>query len=58
MADEYKPQAGATGTSSTKTLYELSVCRVADRFIKLKKYLTCLPDNILFDVYYEVKKKK
>ncbi|XP_057325165.1 amyloid protein-binding protein 2 [Microplitis mediator] len=58
MADEHKPQAGATGTLSTKTLYELSVCQVADRFTKLKKYLTCLTDNILFDVYYELYKKK
>lgn len=56
MADEHKPQADATdtGSSSTKTLYELSVCRVADRFTNLKKYLICLPENILFDVYYEV----
>ncbi|KAH0562793.1 amyloid protein-binding protein 2 [Cotesia glomerata] len=59
MADEHKPQADATdtGSSSTKTLYELSVCRVADRFTNLKKYLICLPENILFDVYYELYKK-
>lgn len=43
-----------TGLSSPKTLYDLSVYTVASRFIRYKKYFTYLPENILFDIYYQV----
>lgn len=39
---------------STKSLYELSVSAVADKFSSYKAYLTYLPENVLFDIYYQV----
>lgn len=39
---------------STKTLYELSVAAIADKFFITKKYLDDLPEKILFDIYYQV----
>lgn len=39
---------------STKSLYELSVSAVADKFLSYKGYLTYLPENVLFDLYYQV----
>ncbi|KAK0089498.1 hypothetical protein PV325_007061 [Microctonus aethiopoides] len=47
-----------TGLSSPKTLYDLSVYTVASRFIRYKKYFTYLPENILFDIYYQLYKEK
>ncbi|XP_031781635.1 amyloid protein-binding protein 2 [Nasonia vitripennis] len=45
-------------TSSTKSLYELSVSAVAEHFIAYKKYLNFLPENVLFDLYYQLYKDK
>lgn len=39
---------------STKSLYELSVSAVADKLSSYKPYLTYLPENVLFDIYYQV----
>lgn len=39
---------------STKSLYEQSVSAVADKFSSYKAYLTYLPENVLFDIYYQV----
>lgn len=39
---------------STKSLYELSGSAVADKFSSYKAYLTYLPENVLFDIYYQV----
>lgn len=42
---------------STKSLYELSVIAVADKFITFKKHLSYLPEKVLFDLYYQVSVK-
>ncbi|KAK2576022.1 hypothetical protein KPH14_007374 [Odynerus spinipes] len=39
---------------SMKTLYKLGVSAVADRLPTYKKYLVYLPENILFDLYYQL----
>lgn len=43
---------------STKSLYELSVIAVADKFITFKKHLSYLPEKVLFDLYYQLCKEK
>ncbi|KAJ8676550.1 hypothetical protein QAD02_012337 [Eretmocerus hayati] len=40
----------------TKSLYELSVAAVAKHFSNYKKYLNYLPENVLFDIYYQLYK--
>ncbi|XP_011305505.1 amyloid protein-binding protein 2 [Fopius arisanus] len=45
-------------TNVTKTLYELSVISVARKFMRHKKCLTYLPDNVLFDVCHQLYKEK
>ncbi|EFN75236.1 amyloid protein-binding protein 2 [Harpegnathos saltator] len=42
----------------TKSLYELSVSAVADKFSSYKAYLTYLPENVLFDIYYQLYREK
>lgn len=39
---------------SPKTLYQLSVLAIANKFLSLRKYLPDLPNDVLFDVYYQV----
>ncbi|KAI4494238.1 hypothetical protein M0802_009107 [Mischocyttarus mexicanus] len=39
---------------STKTLYKLSVSSIADRLLIYRKHLVYLPENILFDLYYQL----
>lgn len=39
---------------SLKTLYKLSVCAVAGRLLKYKKFFIYLPENVFFDLYYEL----
>lgn len=41
--------------ASSRTLYELSVAAVAEKFLRFKKHLTFLPDSVLFDIYYQVR---
>lgn len=41
----------------TKSLYELSVIAVADKFITFKKHLFYLPEKVVFDLYYQVSVK-
>lgn len=53
MADKPEPPL----LHSTKSLYQLSVSSVAKRFNSNKKCLIYLPENVLFDVYYQVKKQ-
>lgn len=43
---------------STDSLYKLSVSAVADKFLSFKKYLPYLPENVLFDLYYQLYKEK
>lgn len=42
---------------SPKTLYQLSVLAIANKFLNLRKYLPDLPNDVLFDVYYQVNVK-
>ncbi|XP_051153214.1 amyloid protein-binding protein 2 [Leptopilina boulardi] len=42
----------------TKSLYELSVIAVADKFITFKKHLFYLPEKVVFDLYYQLCKEK
>ncbi|KAF7385467.1 hypothetical protein HZH68_013897 [Vespula germanica] len=39
---------------STKTLYKLSVSAIADRLLTYRKHLVYLPENVLFDLYYQL----
>ncbi|XP_014608816.1 PREDICTED: amyloid protein-binding protein 2 isoform X1 [Polistes canadensis] len=39
---------------STKTLYKLSVSAIADRLLIYRKHLVYLPENVLFDLYYQL----
>ncbi|XP_012259269.2 amyloid protein-binding protein 2 [Athalia rosae] len=43
---------------STDSLYKLSVSAVAEKFLSLKNYLPYLPENVLFDLYYQLYKEK
>ncbi|CAL7941129.1 unnamed protein product [Xylocopa violacea] len=43
---------------SPKTLYELSVLAIANNFLVLRKYLPDLPNDVLFDIYYQLYKEK
>ncbi|KAF3422649.1 hypothetical protein E2986_10084 [Frieseomelitta varia] len=43
---------------SPKTLYQLSVLAIANKFLSLRKYLPDLPNDVLFDVYYQLYKEK
>ncbi|XP_034949650.1 amyloid protein-binding protein 2 [Chelonus insularis] len=56
MADELIPSTSLV--PFTKTLYDLSVSTIASSFGLYKKYLTYLPENILFDIYYQLYKDK
>lgn len=42
---------------NTDCLYKLSVYAVASKFLCFKKYITYLPENVLFDLYYQVNVK-
>lgn len=42
---------------SSKSLYELCVSAVADRFRSYKPHLADLPKNVRFDLYYQVNVK-
>ncbi|XP_034174951.1 protein interacting with APP tail-1 isoform X1 [Osmia lignaria lignaria] len=43
---------------SPKTLYQLSVSVIAKKFLKFKKHLSDLPNDLLFDIYYQLYKEK
>ncbi|XP_015592689.1 amyloid protein-binding protein 2 [Cephus cinctus] len=43
---------------STKSLYELSISAVADKFLLFKKHSAYLPENVFFDLYYQLYKDK
>ncbi|KAG7198690.1 hypothetical protein KM043_001688 [Ampulex compressa] len=43
---------------STKTLYEMSVSAVVDKFFIYEKYIAYLPENVLFDLFYQLYKEK
>lgn len=43
---------------SAKTLYELSASAAADNFHSYEKYLAYLPENVLFDLYYQLYKER
>ncbi|XP_046740458.1 amyloid protein-binding protein 2 [Diprion similis] len=43
---------------STDSLYKLSVSVVAEKFTICKEYVPYLPENVLFDLYYQLWKEK
>ncbi|XP_071872684.1 protein interacting with APP tail-1 isoform X1 [Bombus fervidus] len=43
---------------SPKTLYQSSVLAIANKFLRLRKYLPDLPNDVLFDIYYQLYKER
>lgn len=53
MADGREPRL-----FSTRSLYQLCVSAVVDRFRIYKPYLVDLPKSVRFDLYYQVKRSR
>lgn len=41
-----------------KTLYQLSASAIANKFLCMRRYLTDLPNEMLFDIYHQLYKEK